>query len=295
MMKDIENKNNKEEVKGYLTLNKRCIFEGGVYHVIQRAPGRELLFLAEADNLYFLKLLKETVKRFGLDLFCFALMPNHLHLLLKINEINLSQAMKNLFERYAYYFNKKYKRKGHVFSGRYRASVCNDNNYFLAASVYIHLNPIKANLTNDVKEYRWSSMNLYAASSKESFVNTDYILSVLSEDINKARRRYAELIAEGSEIKESAWMDKRTEKKVVQKVSRTVSSMIEHGKKEEIDDLNRMIDIFKMKKKVLTTEDSNARKYLVQQLLANGFSHGEIIKDLNLSRATFYRIYADLE
>ncbi|MBN3040331.1 MAG: transposase, partial [Candidatus Omnitrophica bacterium] len=187
---DILERISKNKIKGYLTINERVIFEGASYHITQRAPGRELLFLEDGDYLRFLKILKETVEKFEIDLFCFSLLPNHLHLFAKINKKNLSEFTKNLFERYAKYFNLKYQRKGHVFCGRYRASFCNDEKYFLAISLYIHLNPFKAGLCKNLKDYRWSSFNLYAYESKNTFVNFEEVLCLLDPHINKARGEY---------------------------------------------------------------------------------------------------------
>ncbi len=141
---DILERLNEGEIRRQLTVRQRIIFEGAIYHITQRAPGTERIFLEESDYLYFLKILKDITQEFHVKLFSFALLTNHLHLLLQITQKNLSSAMKNLFERYAMYFNEKYQRKGHVFCGRFRASLCNDDAYFLAISVYIHLNPCRA-------------------------------------------------------------------------------------------------------------------------------------------------------
>lgn len=137
------------------TYREKIISADSVYHVTQRAPGKELLFLEKNDYLNFIYLLKKCAKEYKLDVFCFCCMPNHVHLLLKINETNLSKAMKSLFTAYAVRFNNKYERKGHVFCGVYRASMCLDDAHLLGASLYIHLNPIKAGLVNNAFRYRW--------------------------------------------------------------------------------------------------------------------------------------------
>ena len=174
----------------------------------QRAPGRELLFLESADYLYFLQKLKEATRKFDFEIFCFSLLPNHLHLLLRINRNNLSAAMKNIFERYAKYFNGKYKRKGHVFCGRYRASLCNDENYFLAASLYIHRNAYQARLYSSVEDYRWSSVRLYTRPIKKSFVNYTCILSILDAELKKARRKYRDILRDSIKIKSKREVDR---------------------------------------------------------------------------------------
>ena len=89
-----------------------------------------------------LGLLKEISGKHALTVLSFCLMPNHVHLLLKTGEKNLDQAMRDLFSRYATWFNRKYERKGHLFGGPYRQAVCLDDAYLLAVSIYIHLNPV---------------------------------------------------------------------------------------------------------------------------------------------------------
>lgn len=276
------------KIKGYLTVNKRIIVEGGNYHITQRAPGRELIFVEESDYLYFLKLMKETVGKFNLYLFCFCLLPNHVHLFLRIKEKNLSQAMKNLFERYAYYFNCKYKRKGHVFCGRYRASFCNDEKYFLAISLYIHLNPYKAGLCEDLYDYRWSSFRLYAESSNKTFIKFEEILSLLAPNISEARKKYCEIIDEGKKIKGSVLFDRESIKKNIRQISVIVSKVI--NTRGDIDDLDKLVEDFNLKKRLRGLEHTNAKKYLVEQLLANGYSKQEICETLKVSRMTLHRL-----
>jgi putative transposase len=99
----------KDTNRGFM-LTRKILVEDGVYHVTQRAPGREIIFVEDKDYLRCLYLLKETAKEFNLDILCFALLPNHLHLLLKTKNKNLDKAMKYLFQRYAQWFNKTYYR-----------------------------------------------------------------------------------------------------------------------------------------------------------------------------------------
>jgi len=285
---DILDKIGEGKIKGYLTINKRIIFEGAIYHITQRAPGKEILFVEEADYLYFLKILKETIKKFNLDLFCFSLLPNHLHLCLRIKEANLSEAMKNLFERYADYFNIKYKRKGHVFCGRFRASLCNDENYLLAISVYIHLNPYKAGLCRVPEDYRWGSLKLYTGAFKKTFVNFEEILSFLDPQLDKAKEKYSEILEESAKIKVDKLLDNSSVKKFIREVVRIEKKIT--GKREgEEEDLDKLIEDFKLMKKKKNL-DRRARKYLVEQLLANGYAVKEILGLLSIGRTTFYQI-----
>lgn len=285
---DIIEKIQKGQVKGYLTTRKRIIFEEGIYHITQRAPGREVLFLEKPDYLYFLKLLKQSVKKFNLELFCFALLPNHLHLLLKINEKNLSQAMKNLFERYAVYLNKKYQRKGHAFCGRYRASLCNDESYLLAASIYIHLNPRNAGLCADFREYRWSSILLYAGEPKETFVNFTQILSILSSQDDKARQIYLGMLENASRIKKGGITQHSLVGRVIKDLAMVTKGIL--GKNKDSEGLTKKIEVFKEKGEAENRKErERAKKYLVGQLRANGYTAQEIMETLSIGKATYYR------
>ena len=177
-MNVVELIDNKRLIRFFRARNK-LILEHRVYHITQRAPGRERLFLEDPDYLYFLYLLKEISKNFNVDIYAFALMSNHIHLLIYLNEKNLDKAMGKLFQRYAIYFNNKYKRKGHVFCGPYRCALCNDERYIISASLYIHLNPFKAGIAKNLYSYRWSSLGIYIDYNKKSFIKNEFILHLL--------------------------------------------------------------------------------------------------------------------
>jgi len=183
------------KVKRYFKARNKCCFDGAVSHVTQHSSGTEPLFLEESDYLYMLHLIKEVLCKFKCKVLSFALMPNHIHLLLKFLESNMPNAMKELLQRYAEYFNKKYQRKGHVFSGAYRSALCFDDAYLLAASLYIHINPVKKGLVKNPADYRWSSCALFLdETEKETFIDYKFILGVVDDNIYKARVKYKDLL-----------------------------------------------------------------------------------------------------
>ena len=107
--------------------------------------------------------------------------------------------MRDLFSRYAMKFNRKYERKGHLFAGPYRQAVCLDNSYLLAASLYIHLNPVKAKLAPDPQTYRWSSCRLYYDDhAPKSFINSNFILGLLSGSDIENKKKYRRMLNQGS-------------------------------------------------------------------------------------------------
>ena len=280
---------NNNSVRGYLTVKKRIVFKGAVYHVTQRAPGRECVFLEDGDYLYFLKLLKTAASKFQLKIFAFALLPNHIHLLLQITETNLSDAMKNIFEKYAEYFNKKYQRKGHVFCGRFRASLCNDDTYFLAASVYIHLNPLRAGLCQNLKDYRWTSVHLYIDRDRETFIVYEKILSILDEDVQKARQKYSALLTNSMILKGPLLLEPRVIRRFLKEGIEIIKKTLNIPASKEENELDSLICQVRQKERIRKDKDQKTRKYVIEQLFANGYTMLQVQELLGISKATTYR------
>ena len=190
------------KIKRFFSARRKINAPGVISHITQRASGAEKLFHEEDDYLEMLARLKQVSHTYELQLIAFVLMPNHVHLLLEQNEANLHEAMRELFSRYAQRHNKKYERKGHLFGDRYRKAVCFDEAYFIAVSLYIHLNPVRAGLVLQPGDYRWSSCRLFLDSEVgESFVSPQRILELLSNDSLKAQDIYREMLEEGRKIR----------------------------------------------------------------------------------------------
>lgn len=136
---------------------ERRINPMGLYHIYNRGNNKELIFLEEFDRIFFLKLLKRFAKTYNIVIYTYCLMGNHFHIFADDIEGNISAFMRDLQARYAEYFNKKYKRTGHVFQGPFGS--CNVIGYCYSIRLirYIGRNPIKANMCNDIKSYKWSS------------------------------------------------------------------------------------------------------------------------------------------
>lgn len=283
----------KGRLKRIFRARNKIIFPGAIVHITQRAPGKEPLFLEDADYLFMLYLIKETAKAFFWEVFSFVLMPNHLHLLFRLGKANLSQAAKSLFERYANYFNQKYERKGHVFGGAYREAVCLDDTYFLASSLYIHLNPVSVGLVNNPLDCRWSSCRLFwEPVKKSSFVNYEFILKILDEDIDKARKAYRDLLEQGKERKlVSLFEDHKALEKFRTEIFTGMTNFLRLKSEELVNEegLNKGIEELKVKKRLRTPQDFAARKFLIEQLMARGYNITEIATKLDINRATIYR------
>ncbi len=139
----------------------RIEYDGAVYHVIQRSSNREMIFGKVSDKECFIDLLAGYKKKLGFRLFGYVLMDNHYHLLLQTGAIPLSKIMQRINFRYSKFFNQKYNRHGHVFGGRYKAGLVQDESYLFAILRYIHQNPVQAGICKQVNDYKWSSDPAY--------------------------------------------------------------------------------------------------------------------------------------
>ncbi|HEO63791.1 MAG TPA: hypothetical protein ENN78_00800 [Candidatus Omnitrophica bacterium] len=271
---------------------RKVIFAGGIYHVTQRATGAEPLFLEQADYLYMLHLLKETVKKYNLDLFAFTLMSNHLHLLLRINGENLKEAMHNLFTRYGIYFNSKYERKGHVFCDNYRAAVCLSDSYLLTTSLYIHANPYRAKLTKKAFDYRWSSLSLFTGhSDKIAFVNHKFILKMLDKNLSRAADIYKKMILEFLQLEITGAADDFSPiKRLTLNMAAVFHRSFANKNFRQEAEFGEIIKNLTGKKRIYTPTHKNARFFVVKQLLARGYSVKETADLLKVNRLTIYRL-----
>ena len=276
-----------------------------VSHITQRAAGKDPLFIEDSDYLFMLGLLKEIAGKYSLRIFAFCLMPNHVHLLLSPNEENLYDAMRDLFARYARFFNRRYERKGHLFGGPYRQAVCFDDRYLLAASLYIHLNPVKADIENNPRHYRWSSVRLFCEDdAPKSFVDPDFILGLLSNGEMKKRKEYRRLLMQGGGIETDHVLEQEDAIErfcsklmlIFPRLFRQVDSK-KHVSSTSGIDLLSMESLEKqiedMKKKRFSSKNPKskiAKKFIIEQLIARGFKRSEIAKKLGVSRKTIYNI-----
>lgn len=275
-----------------------------VSHVTQRAAGREPAFLEENDYLSMLGILKDVTEKYRLQLFAFCLMPNHVHLLFATSEANLWDAMRDLFSRYARSFNRKYERKGHLFGGPYRQAVCLEESYLIAASLYIHLNPTRSKQMEDPLDYPWSSCRLYCdEKAVESFVQPDLILGLLGKSRVQATKKFIELLRKGAELElglvpEQVDAIEEFRAKILSflplRLRTGQSRRRSPGQGESVgldpETLERQIEEVRRGDLVNTAETRRAKKYMIEELLARGYTKEKISEKLGVSRKTVYNL-----
>jgi REP-associated tyrosine transposase len=139
----------------------RVLAPGLLYHVIARGNQRQQTFLTDLDYRAYLVRLATYRKRYGVSLYAYCLMPNHVHLLVQTSEPPLSKFMQGLQQSYTQRFNRVHGKVGHLFQGRYAAIVCDRDAYLVTLIRYIHLNPVRARLVEQPDAYPYSGHRAY--------------------------------------------------------------------------------------------------------------------------------------
>jgi len=171
----------------------RNFYAGGLYHIICRGNNASYIFQKDEDKSKFLELVQRYKKRYGFILYAFVIMDNHVHMLVKQQEVLLSKIMQGILQVYTQYFNKKYKRSGHVFEQRFKAIHCDEDIYLLSLIRYIHQNPIRANIRSGF-DYRWSSHRIYIRGEQNSFVDINFPLGIFDANKKKAIKQYLSFV-----------------------------------------------------------------------------------------------------
>jgi REP element-mobilizing transposase RayT len=175
----------------------RIQYPGAFYHIIVRGNQRQDIFRDEADRHEYIKRLQRYKEKYGFLLYAFVLMGNHVHLLIETPSEPISRIMQALNFTYTQYFNRKYGTVGHLFQGRYKSYLCDREAYLLTLVRYIHMNPVRAGLTDGPDGYEWSSHQDYMSGSR-GVVDTEGVLRLFGERRGIARRRYRQFIAEST-------------------------------------------------------------------------------------------------
>lgn len=187
----------------------------GMYHVMLRGINKQQIFEDEEDCEKFLWTLKDTKKKSGYKLFAYCLMGNHIHLLIKEEKEPLEQIFKRIGGKFVYWYNIKYQRTGHLFQDRFKSEPVEDDAYLLTAIRYIHQNPIKAKLCENIEDYRFSSYREYT--DRKWIVDTDFILDIMPLDEFTAfnHEKNTDKCLESEEKTEVRMTDRQAREKIV--------------------------------------------------------------------------------
>jgi putative transposase len=166
----------------------------GIYHIMWRGANRQEIFHDDEDWPSFIEILKKYKVNCGLFVFAWCLMNNHVHLLIKEGNEDISVSMKRIGVCYVRYYNFKYKTTGHLFQDRFKSEPVEDRKYLFTVVRYIHQNPLKAGMVSKVDEWQWSSCRDYYGMNLNpgKLLDEDYILTKISADKKIAIERFKE-------------------------------------------------------------------------------------------------------
>jgi len=242
----------------------RIHFEGALYHIIVRGNNKSYIFEKDKDKLEYLKRVKKYKEKYKSKLYSYVIMDNHAHLLIEVSSTPLSKIMQLIQQTYTQYYNKKYNRTGHVFEQRYKAILCNKDEYLLALIRYIHKNPERAAIS-DIN-YKWSSHKEYIG-NKLGICDVDFPLSMFSNYKESAVKAYLEYVLE-----ENIEAAPNINYELIAEEVRNNTS-IENKEKRSMNDIisqlekDYKINIKELKGRSKNRYISEAKKYFVKEII----------------------------
>lgn len=182
--------------------NIREISPNKLYHIIIRGINKQDIFLDDQDKKKLRREILKTKEKFGYLLYAYVIMPNHVHLVIYDEKNNLSKSMQSLLIRFSEYVNKKYERVGHLFQGRFKSKIINNEEYLNTVIKYIHYNPEKAGIAK-YNEYNWSSYQEYIDEKKYKITDVSKFFEEYLKEEKNANSAIAEFRRQHIEYKES--------------------------------------------------------------------------------------------
>jgi len=176
-----------------------------VHHVIVRGIKRDKIFRDDDDRRNFTRRLQALLKDTDTICYAWALIPNHVHILLRPRRVPLSSFMRRLLTGYAVTHNKRHNRSGHLFQNRYKSIICEEDIYLLELVRYIHLNPLRAHLVSDMEaldQYPWCGHAEIMAQQPGCGLDVEGVLSLFGQKASAARQEYRQFVADGMEMGE---------------------------------------------------------------------------------------------
>ncbi len=185
----------------------RIDFPGLLQHVIVRGVAQSDIFATDKDRDDFVSRLGSLLNETKTLCYAWALLDNHVHLLLLPTEQPLARLMRRLLTGYAVTYNLRHKRAGHLFQNRYKSIVCDDENYRLELLRYIHLNPLRAGIVADLDElarYPWCGHQQLIGAAPYQLLTTTELLPLFAKRKKAAIERYLSFLADGLQTGQTA-------------------------------------------------------------------------------------------
>jgi putative transposase len=176
---------------------QRFHLPSATYHVMLRGNDGQPIFFSEGDRSRMCLLIQEGVERFGHSIHAFCFMTNHIHLAVKVADVSISRIMQHLAFRYTRYINRQQRRVGHLFQGRFKSILVDDELYLKELVRYIHLNPVRSGIVIHPDKYLWSSHRAYMQLEELVWLNQNRLLKSFDHNLEDALSRYEKYILKG--------------------------------------------------------------------------------------------------
>lgn len=285
----------------------RIEYPGAWYHAMNRGSNYRKVYLEDHDYKLFITVLKESCNLFKVFISSYCLMPNHYHLLVFTPEGNLSRFMRHLNGVYTQRFNRKHKKDGPLFRGRYKAILVQEEEYLTGVVRYIHRNPMKTKLARNLQDFKWSSHRDYLKGrSKDEWLNIDSVLLNFGRKRKQAVSMYKEFVEQEPDDEVAKFYSKKNQRSILgeesfvekikerfiysdQKINVEIKEKKEIQGESRIKKINEVVcKVFKISKaKLLVSrrgEENLPRLtaiYLAREL--SGFMFSEIAKKYKVS------------
>src|SRR6476659_4357444 len=172
----------------------RPIEDGLVYHVINRGNNRQRVFAKKGDVEAFLSAIAELKERKPFELYGYCLLDNHFHLLIRPRGASISRIMQSLLVSHTQRYHKHHRSGGHVWQGRFKSPVIQDDEHLLTVLRYIEANPLRARIVKDAGKYPWSSYCVHGLGEARELVSPLVTYEELAETSATRQRRWAEKV-----------------------------------------------------------------------------------------------------
>jgi len=160
----------------------RITFNGAYHHVMNKGIEGKDIFFDENAIVYFLESMKEKSNKLKMRILAYCIMPNHFHIIVQNSSGKLSAFMKQLNGQYGMYYRKRKGGKGHVFQGRFKSTLIQEDAYMRMVIIYVLLNPVRKGIVSNPRAYKWSSIREYYKEEDSPFVDNKFVEGMLSSE-----------------------------------------------------------------------------------------------------------------
>ena len=243
----------------------------GYYHIINRGVARKAILQFSKDKDKFLEILCQCADEYAFVVHSYCLMDNHYHLLIETTRDNLSDALRFINSNYAVYYNKKYKRDGHLWQGRFQSSYITSETYLFTLLRYIEQNPLKAKIVKKLSDYEYISFRYFISDNPPSCLLNSFVY-----DRFETKKEIAAFL---NEI-----IDAEKEEQALKEIKNDKSF-------EKIDE----VKAFKPLREYFSDNQSKTqRDENILKAYKDGWSQGKIAKEVGISQPGVFKIIKKL-